>query len=771
MVRDKPYTIPIVNIAMKQQLAHALRCHQAGNLPEAEAGYRQILQQSPNHAEALHYLGLIAAQVGSLGDALALMQKALKTNPRNPYLLNDLGEACSQLGRLEESIKHFRQAVKYQPDFVEAVVNLGTAFEAQGKLGDAIECYDRALKMQPRNAVALLNKGRVLQLRSAHDQAALCYEAALKSDPELWQARVNLGSALRALGRAEEAVSCLQGVLATHPESAEAYGNLGTALEDLKHYEEAVAAFQQALRLRPDYGDAHFNLANTYRAKGDFSSAVCHFREAVRLSPGDAEALNNLSSVLFDQGKIDEAIDVCRRALALKPDMVNAYANLANYLLLSGLPTDALEAYEQALRLQPGASKPARYRMAAALYLPGRTSEWLFAIHKQFGDIFQGAHAPNCLALTNHPRHDRIRIGYVSSDFRNHPVARNISTLIEAHDRSKFEIYLYSHLEKPDELTQWFQGACHGWRSIIDLTDEQAAALIRQDEIDILVFLAGHFDENRPQIAAYRAAPVQVSWHDPATSGLDEMDYLITDYQLSPRSASEKFTERLFHIPTFYLHVPLTGAPKIAPLPAKQNGVITFGSFNNPPKINERVVALWSQVLQAVPNSRLMLKYRAVFGLPRVAAHYVKLFQANGISQDRLILVGESESNTQLLSRYAEIDIALDSFPFTGSTTTFEALWMGVPVVTLLGDHMVARWSGAMLKKLELDELIAHDEAEYIEIAKGLAQNLDRLASLRAGLRERVAQSPLCDEKRRAYQIERAFRWMWAKWCTDRGAT
>ena len=340
--------------------------------------------------------------------------------------------------------------------------------------------------------------------------------------------------------------------------------------------------------------------------------------------------------------------------------------------------------------------------------------------------------------------------------------------LIGCHDRSKFEIYLYGNVLKPDSVTEWFKSTVTAWRSIVGVSDQDTAEMIRRDEIDILVLLAGRFDDNRPLIAACRAAPVQVSFHDPVTSGLKAMDYLITDPVLSPRETKERFTERLFHLPTFYVHSPLINMPCVGLLPAREKGYVTFGSFNNPSKVNEKVVSLWSRVLHAVPGSRLTIKYQNIFENESIRQRIVGIFLAYGVEAQRLDLVSASDSSEQHLARYDAIDIALDTFPFTGSTTTFEALWMGVPVITLLGDHMVARWSGSMLKKLKLNELVAHDEEEYVNIARGLAQNLAYLDSLRVGLRERVAKSPLCDEQGRTRQIERAYRWMWAKWCAER---
>lgn len=683
---------------MKQLLAHAIHCHQAGNLHEAEAGYRQILQQSPHHAEALHYLGLIAAQVGSFGDAAALMEMALKAAPRNPYLLNDLGETYKQLGRMDESIKSFRQAVKHKPDFSEAVANLGAAFEAQEKLAEAFECYERALKLDHKNTVAFLNKGRILQMRGAQNQAVACYEAALKIDPGLMQARINLGAALLALGQPEDAVSCLQAVLATHPESAEAYGNMGLALDELGRLDEAIDALRKASSLRPD----------------------------------QAKAFLNLGSVLLKQGQLAESIDAFKRALTLKPDYIDAAKNLL--LAFIYYPTlDADDRYDALCLLEDH-------------FVPAFRKK-----HEQF---------------TNSRKIEKkLRIGYVSSDFRNHPVGRNTQPLIEHHNQNKFEIYLYGDVERPDGMTEWFKSTVHGWRSIVGMTDQAAAEMIRRDEIDILVLLAGRFDSNRPLIATYRAAPVQVSLYDAATSGLKSMDYFLADINLAPKNSKEKFTERVVRLPTFYVHAPLIDMPDVSPLPAKEKGYITFGSFNNPAKLNEQVVALWAGVLKAVPDARLYLKYKTLFGVESVRKRYLGLFHEHGVEAHRIELASGMDSMENHLARYAQLDVVLDPFPFTGATATFESLWMGVPVVTLMGEWFMARWSGAMLKKIDLDNLVAASKDEYIEIARQLAGDVDYLSTLRAGLRERVAKSPLCDEKGRARQIERAFRWMWKKWC------
>lgn len=683
---------------MNQLLNHAIHCHQTGNLPEAEAGYRQILQQSPNHPEALHYLGLIAAQFGSFGDAVALMEKALKAAPRNPYLLNDLGEAYKQLGQVEDSIKNFRLAVKCKPDFSEAVANLGFAFEQQDKLAEAIECYERALKLDPLNAIAILNKGRVLQLRGAYDQALKCYEATLKIDPGLMQATINLGSVLLALGRPGDAVSCLQTVLSTHPESAEAHGNLGLAFDAMGQSDEAIEALLRAVHLHPD----------------------------------QAQAYSNLGSVLLKQGRVAESIDAFQHALALEPADTDAASNLLTALLYD-----------------PELNEPSRFD--ALCLLQKQSDNKTKFIHKPFKNLRKAD--------------QKLRIGYVSSDFRHHPVARNFEPLIQHRDRKRFEVYLYGNVEKPDATTERFKQAADHWQNILGMPDEVVATKIRDDAIDILVVLAGRFDENRPLIAAYRAAPVQVSLHDAATSGLEEMDYLIADAQLAPRNTQERFTEHVVRLPTFYLHAPLTGMPDISPLPMLNRGYVTFGSFNNPAKINEGVIALWAEVLKAVPGSKLLLKYKAAFGVASVKARYLGLFEACGITADRLILAGKNETLSQHLDRYSKIDIALDTFPFTGSTTTFEALWMGVPVISLAGDTMVSRWSAAMLKKIKLGELIARTAEEYAAISQKLANDPAHLGELRAGLRERVAHSPLCDASARTRQIERTYRWMWKKWC------
>jgi predicted O-linked N-acetylglucosamine transferase (SPINDLY family) len=317
-------------------------------------------------------------------------------------------------------------------------------------------------------------------------------------------------------------------------------------------------------------------------------------------------------------------------------------------------------------------------------------------------------------------------------------------------------------VSKPDAMTARYQAMADGWRSIVGLSDAQVAELIRQDGVDVLVLLAGRFDHNRPLIAAHRAAPVQVSFHDPATSGLSAMDYLIADRILVPRRPTEKFTERVIRLPSFYIHAPLEGAPEVGPLPAATRGHVTFASFNNPAKLNDRVLTTWRDLLVALPDARLRLKFKNWFENAGIRSRIERAF---GDVAGRVEFDTAQTVRGAHLALYGDVDLALDPFPFTGSTTTFEALWMGVPVVTLLGETMVGRWSASMLRVLGLDELIARTPEEYVRKAVALAGEPAKLARLRAELRQRVAASPLCNGGLRARQMDRIYRALWRRWC------
>lgn len=597
--------------------------------------------------------------------------------------------------------------------FSELEVQAGMLLRKFPESGLTWKLLCAALQMQGKEALGPLQKAAEL----------------LPSDAE---AQHNLGLALQELGQYENAAACYRRAIRAHPGSAEFNNSLGTALQELSQLDAAVECYQKALKLKPDYAEAHNNLGVAFQVLRRLDDAVISHRAALALNPGSAAANCELGRALEGLGQRDEAIAYYERALEIEPDLLDAN----------------------------------RLYLMSALYRPDLGNDMRFELMTRFAARMSAGLRTITREFSNERDPCRkLRIGYVSSDFRYHPVGRNILPLIGFHDLKKFDVYLYGNVLKPDTMTDWFKSAATAWRSIVGESDQDVAEMIRGDAIDVLVFLAGHFDDNRPLIAACRAAPVQVSFHDPITSGLQDMDYLLTDQGLSPRDTAEQFTERLFHLPTFYVHPLSTSMPYAGLPPVSEKGHITFGSFNNPAKVNERVVALWSRVLHAVPGSRFVIKYQDIFKNESLSSRFRDMFSANGIECNRYDLVSAADTGSQHLARYAAIDIALDTFPFTGSTTTFEALWMGVPVVTLLGDHMVARWSGAMLKKLKLDELIAQSEDEYVRIAVALAQDADRLASLRAGLRERVAKSPLCDERRRTQQIERAYRWMWAKWC------
>jgi predicted O-linked N-acetylglucosamine transferase (SPINDLY family) len=671
---------------------------------------------------------------GDLDAAEAQYREILRGDPEQPAALHLLGVVMQMRGLPQVAVPLLEHAARRDRKSPYIAASLGEAYQALHEIEKAIQAYRQATKLKPDFAEAHANLSNVLRMQGKLKEARASIERALRLRQPTDVEFTNLGMIALAEGRREEAEKHLLEALCLNPESAEALNRLGQLRYAAGEHEGALVAFEQLSRLHPDDASALVNVGNARRSLGLLHQAADAYLAAQRIEPENAAIYWNLGVVDLDKGELKQAIDLFRRAIALDGNSVGA----------------------------------SRYLMATLLYEPDIGLDDLYAEHLAFAR----RHVDETIKAAEFQREQvcrphKLRVGYVSSDFRQHPVARNLSSLIEAHDRAQFEIFAYGNVEKPDEITQWFEQNCDGWRSILGLSDQAAAARIREDKIDILVILAGRFDANRPLVAAYRAAPVQVSFHDPATSGLREMDYLITDITLSPRNTRERFTERLVRLPTFYLHDPISGAPELTPLPVQNIGHITFGSFNSPTKINEQVVALWAKVLHAVPNSRLVLKYLNFFSNPEIADRYRRLFVAQGIDPERVDLIGERESPREHMRRYAQIDIALDPFPFTGSTTTFEALYMGVPVVTLPGQTMVSRWSAAMLRKAGLPELIASSEDDYVAIARSLAQDTAHLAELRRALRARVERSPLCDVRARARQLERLYRWMWRKWCAE----
>jgi len=686
-----------------------------------------------------------AHDAGDWQRAVTLLQPLAQARPDDAQVQYRLGDALYQLERAQAALAPLERAARLAGNVAAHHYKLGNALKDLDRLEEALACYRRALEIEPRHAQSLTNTGVILEMQGRTDEALDYYRRAIEANGALRPARINLATLLHRTERFAEAVEAYQGLLQLEPRSAANWCNLGNLYQELENFDEAVRCYERAMALDPSFAGAASSSADE-RGPGEDNRM--------------AELFDKIGTAYRLKRSFETAGKFFERAITIAPRYIPARMNRAAIQHNLGMSAASIRGFRDILELDPQHVHAARHLLMELLYTPA-SAESLFEEHLAFGRRF-GSGDRAALPLDRRASSGRkLRIGYVSSDFRMHPVGFNLQPIIEHHDRDAFEIFLYSIVRKPDPMSRWFKEHA-SWRVIGPLPDEAAAQRIRQDQVDILVLLAGRFDENRPLLATWRAAPIQVSMHDPATSGLAEMDYLIADRNLVPGHTTEKFTERVACLPTFFLHPPLNDAPRHAMPPAAGNGWVTFGSFNNPAKLNEDVVALWARVLLAVPGSRLLLKFMNRFTIPGVRSRYVSLFGQHGIGEERLILpVQAPEERTQHLARYAQIDIALDPFPFTGSTTTFEALWMGVPVVTLEGDRMVARWSSAMLRKVGLSHLVARNETDYIEIARKLAANPGELARLRAELRDRVARSPLCAEQARTRQLERLFRRMW----------
>ena len=743
----------------------AFRHHQAGRLNDAERLYRQILAIDPRHADSLHLLGVIATQSGRPDAAVDMIERAIRLRKDVHFYYGNLGNALRACGKLDEAAARYKRALALKPDFAEAHNNLGSVLKSQGKIDQAIAHFERALASNPDYADAHNNLGHARQMQGRSDEAITCYQRAIALRPTLAQAHGNLGRAFRHRGELDRAAAAFAQAVGLAPEDAEAHADLANVLKAQGRLDEAAAEYECALARKPDYAEVSNNLGSTLQDQGRLDEAVACYERALAAKPDLAQAHYNLGTVRKYQGRLDMAAACFEQALAHEPRHIFALCDLATIRMALGDFTGARDLYARAIAARPEEPLPFRFYLASLLYDPELTPETLFAEHRRFDESLAQPRGVAPTPVSGRRDPDRtLRVGWLSADVRDHPVMRNLLPIFAHRDRSRFEDVLYGEPAQPNEIQATLRRAAE-WRPTAGLSDAQVAERIRADGIDILMVLAGHFDRNRPQVAAFRPAPVQMSVFDPATSGLTAMDYIVVDTVMAPAHRAERFTERPLRLPNLYLHPTPTDAPEPGPPPVAARGKITFGCFNNPTKLNDRVLELWARVLDRVPESRLVLRYFNQFQSGLLRERVMGIMGNRGIDPSRIDMGGTHEPAAGHMAQYAQVDIALDPFPFTGSTTTFEALWMGVPIVTLIGRTVLSRWTFSMLCKVGLGELAAETPDDYVAVAARLAAAPERLARLRTELRPVVAASPLCDGRRTTRHLERAQRATWRRWC------
>lgn len=721
------------NRTADQSIQIGLTHHRAGRLEQANEAYQQALHENPDHPDALHLLGMLAHQVGDNTLACDLINLAIHANPGSPIFHCNLGIVLQAQGKYEEAIACFRKALAIDRNNAVLHYNLGHALQTQGQLADAVASYRQALVLAPNHVEAHSNLGHTLRALGELDQAIACYRSALAIAPGHAEMHFNLGAALNEQGDVDAAIGHYQRAIALFPDYAQAHCNLGAAQLAQGRLDEAFASYQRAIAINPEMTEAHYNLGIALQAQDKLDAAIASYRRALDLQPDFAEGYCNLGNALRAQGQLEVAAECYQKALAIKPGYANAYSNL---LFLQGYHATIPSAqylmqareWERAC-LSPQIRQAARGKKFARLPLAGR----------------------------------RLKVAYVSGDFRKHATSYFAEQLFAQHDHARIELFAYSNNHARDDVTERLNKLVDHWLPIAGMSDLAVCERIAADGIDVLIDLSGHSAHNRLGVFAQRAAPVQATYMYFASTGLSEMDCWIGDAILTPPELDEHFSEQVWRLPRTWLsYKTIAAAPAINWHPAV-DGTIRLGCFNNLGKITPQTLHLWSQVLHALPEGRLLLKNKDLADAGNRQRILAEL-AAHGIEAKRIELQPGSDWS-EYMAQHDQVDIALDPVgAHGGGTSTCDALWMGVPVIHLLGEHVGARFAASMLNAIGHSEWIANTEAEYIDKVIALARNVELRQQLRLTQREAMARSPLCDAKNLARVLEDAYSGMFERW-------
>jgi len=706
---------------------------QDGQYADAKLTLTKILARAPQHAEANNLLGVIFFeearvlwQAGQYPDARLALTKILARTPHHAEANNLLGVMFFEEANMELAGHYFRLAIKARPDFAAPRNNLGNIHRAADELEEAALCYRDALGCDSDYVEALTNLGAVLNSKGDNLAAEEYCRKAIELAPEFAGAHCNLGNVLLALERGGEAIAAYREALRLQPDLLEALVNLALVLEDGSYLIGTIDYYEKQLLRQPSNHLPHVRIAQAFHVLHRWDDARERLERALELNSEAPDALYVLGVHYIHVGDARAAIDCLRRALA----------GGTNSLAQTGIAFDSLY-----LEDCSGEEIRAKYCHWAKQYLI----------------------RPGLVSPSRDRSHAKVRIGYVSRDFARHSVAFFLEPILKHHDQSRFEVFCYSTLIRGDDFTDRFRALASTWRDISTLPEKQVVALIKEDQIDILVDLAGHTSGNRLDVFACKPAPVQVTYlGHPTTTGLDAIDYKFGDVVTDPHElTADHYVERIWQLPGCFLtYQPPANAPAVMLPPVIAKGHITFGSFNIAAKINDGVIEVWAAILAAIPTSRLLLKSYA-FASSHGRARIIDGFAHHAITPDRLELIDWRADLQSHLEMYSDLDIALDPFPYNGTTTSCEALWMGVPVICLEGNRHSARVGASLLVALGLQDLLAHDSAEYVRIAVELAGDPERMRALRTGMRDRMCASALLDHAGFTDRLEEAYRQMW----------
>ncbi|WVZ91664.1 hypothetical protein U9M48_037807 [Paspalum notatum var. saurae] len=760
-------------------------CLQAQGLPGPAIGcFTEAVNIEPENVCALTHCGMIYKDEGHLVQAAEAYQKALTADPSYKpaseflaIVLTDLGTSLKLAGNTEEGIQKYCEALEVDNHYAPAYYNLGVVYSEMMQFDVALTCYEKAALERPLYAEAYCNMGVIYKNRGELEAAIACYERCLTISPNFEIAKNNMAIALTDLGTKVKIEGDLNQGVAYYKKAlfynwhyADAMYNLGVAYGEMLDFEMAVVFYELALHFNPRCAEACNNLGVIYKDRDNLDKAVECYQMALSIRPNFSQSLNNLGVVYTVQGKMDAAASMIEKAIIANPTYAEAYNNLGVLYRDAGSITSAIQAYERCLQIDPDSRNAGQNRLLAMNYIDEGSDDKLYEAHREWGKRFMKLY-PQHTSWDNLKVADRpLIIGYVSPDYFTHSVSYFIEAPLTHHDYTNCKVVVYSGVVKADAKTLRFKDKVLKkgglWRDIYGIDEKRVASLVREDEVDILVELTGHTANNKLGTMACRPAPIQVTWIGyPNTTGLPTIDYRITDSLTDPPISKQKHVEELVRLPeSFLCYTPSPEAGPVCPTPAIANGFITFGSFNNLAKITPKVLQVWARILCAVPNSRLVVKCKP-FCSDSIRQKFLSALEELGLESLRVDLLPLIHLNHDHMQAYSLMDISLDTFPYAGTTTTCESLYMGVPCVTMAGAVHAHNVGVSLLSKVGLGRLVAKTEDEYVSLALNLASDVDALQELRLSLRELMIKSPVCDGERFTRSLEAAYRNMWHRYC------